>query len=90
MPSEMTGLKAARQNARSISLQTCCRPFWITARLMGSSVLMAAFRWRQFTATRRLPLASAAARLPGSRTVVQSSCSMIAGPSTAAGRLSRW
>src|SRR5436190_7010319 len=40
MPSEITGLKAARQNARSISLQTCCRPFWITARLIGSRALM--------------------------------------------------
>src|SRR4026208_35958 len=36
MPSEITGLNAARQNARSISLQTCCRPFWITARVIGS------------------------------------------------------
>src|SRR3989304_9537240 len=36
MPSEITGENAARQNARSISAQTCCRPFWITARVMGS------------------------------------------------------
>src|SRR3989304_7044542 len=36
MPSEITGENAARQNARSISAQTCCRPVWITARVMGA------------------------------------------------------
>src|SRR5512147_2086997 len=40
--SEITGLNAARQNARSISLHTCCRPFWITARVTGSIVLAVA------------------------------------------------
>src|SRR5262245_38524667 len=42
MPSEITGLNAARQNARSISLQTCCKPFWITASVIGSRMLVAA------------------------------------------------
>src|SRR5579872_5772799 len=39
-PSAMTGLNAARTNAKSISLQTCCNPFWMTARLTGSSLLI--------------------------------------------------
>ena len=38
--SEITGLNAARTNARSISLQTCCSPFWITARVTGSSAVV--------------------------------------------------
>src|SRR5262245_62277518 len=29
-PSEMTGEKAARSKVRSISLATCCSPFWTT------------------------------------------------------------
>ena len=45
MPSErssasaMTGEKAAREKARSISSQTCCRPAWMTPRVMGSRVI---------------------------------------------------
>ena len=48
MPSErslasaITGEKAAREKARSISLQTCCRPVWMTARVTGSMSVMAA------------------------------------------------
>src|SRR4051812_29080237 len=34
--SEMTGLNAARTKARSISLQTCCSPLSMTARVTGS------------------------------------------------------
>src|SRR5476649_2638374 len=34
--SEITGLNAARQNARSISLQTWFNPFWMTASVTGS------------------------------------------------------
>ena len=47
MPSErssasaITGLKALRTNARSISLQTCIRPFCRTERVMGSTVMLA-------------------------------------------------
>src|SRR5687767_11049324 len=43
MPSErssaslITGENAERTKARSISLQTCCSPFWMTARVMGST-----------------------------------------------------
>src|SRR5512136_2138520 len=36
MPSEITGEKAERTNARSISLQTWIRPFWMTVRVTGS------------------------------------------------------
>ena len=36
MPSEITGEKAARTKARSISLQTWIRPFWITVKVTGS------------------------------------------------------
>src|SRR5713226_562983 len=36
MPSEITGEKAARTKARSISLQTWIRPFWMTVRVTGS------------------------------------------------------
>src|SRR5512134_2095697 len=43
MPSEITGLKAERQKARSISLQTCCRPFWITLSVIGSSTAPGVF-----------------------------------------------
>src|SRR5215210_5034303 len=45
MPSErssasaMTGEKAEREKATSISLQTCCRPAWITARVSGSRLM---------------------------------------------------
>src|SRR6187431_1995412 len=45
MPSErssasaITGLKALRTNARSISLQTCIRPFCRTERVMGSTTM---------------------------------------------------
>ena len=45
MPSErssasaITGEKAAREKARSISSQTCCRPAWMTPRVMGSRVI---------------------------------------------------
>src|SRR5918996_4691422 len=39
--SEITGLKAERQNARSISLQTWTRPLWITASVTGSSACIA-------------------------------------------------
>src|SRR5207244_1016388 len=35
-PSEMTGEKAARSNVRSISLATCCSPFWTTTSVTGS------------------------------------------------------
>src|SRR5882757_10992554 len=35
-PSAITGLNAARTKAMSISLQTCCRPFWMTASVTGS------------------------------------------------------
>src|SRR5919198_25524 len=35
-PSEMTGEKAALSNVRSISLATCCRPFWTTTSVTGS------------------------------------------------------
>src|SRR6478752_7646109 len=46
MPSErssasaITGEKALRTNARSISLQTCIRPFCSTERVIGSGVSM--------------------------------------------------
>src|SRR5438067_6939282 len=40
-PSEMTGEKAARSNVRSISLATCCRPFWTTTSVTGSIVVTA-------------------------------------------------
>ena len=36
MPSEITGEKAARTKARSISLQTWIRPFWMTVSVTGS------------------------------------------------------
>ena len=36
MPSEITGEKAERTKARSISLQTWIRPFWMTVRVTGS------------------------------------------------------
>src|SRR5579872_3671773 len=36
MPSEMIGEKAERTNARSISLQTWIRPFWMTVKVTGS------------------------------------------------------
>src|ERR1044072_5974012 len=36
MPSEITGEKAARTKARSISLQTWIRPFWMTVKVTGS------------------------------------------------------
>src|SRR5207302_14573 len=42
MPSEMTGEKAARTKARSISLQTWTRPFWMTVSVTGSRLDMAA------------------------------------------------
>ena len=42
MPSEITGEKAARTKARSISLQTWIRPFWMTVRVTGSRLDMAA------------------------------------------------
>src|SRR5215468_2672441 len=42
MPSEITGEKAERTNAKSISLQTCIRPFWITVSVTGSRLDMAA------------------------------------------------
>src|SRR5262249_2107140 len=35
-PSEMTGENAARSNVRSISLATCCSPFWTTTSVTGS------------------------------------------------------
>src|ERR1039458_7186023 len=38
--SEITGENAARQNARSISLQAWLRPFWITTRVMGSMLML--------------------------------------------------
>src|SRR5512146_423199 len=41
MPSEITGEKAERTKARSISLQTWIRPFWMTVRVMGSRFDMA-------------------------------------------------
>src|SRR5947209_20260166 len=47
MPSErssasaMTGLNALRTNARSISLQTCIRPFCSTESVIGSGVCTA-------------------------------------------------
>src|SRR5687768_11695837 len=43
MPSELSsaslssGENAERTKARSISLQTCCSPFWMPARVIGSS-----------------------------------------------------
>src|SRR5687767_5292688 len=33
----ITGENAERTKARSISLQTCCSPFWMTARVIGST-----------------------------------------------------
>src|ERR1043166_5472732 len=36
MPSEITGEKAERTKAGSISLQTWIRPFWMTVRVTGS------------------------------------------------------
>ena len=41
MPSEITGEKAARTKARSISLQTWIRPFWMTVSVTGSRFDMA-------------------------------------------------
>ncbi len=38
MPSEITGEKAARTKARSISLQTWIRPFWMTVKRDGIEV----------------------------------------------------
>src|SRR4029079_3643766 len=54
MPSErssasaMTGLNALRTKARSISLQTCIRPFCRTESVIGSTVMFAILRlaWR--------------------------------------------
>ena len=42
MPSEITGEKAERTKARSISLQTWIRPFWMTVNVTGSRFDMAA------------------------------------------------
>src|SRR6185295_15401600 len=36
MPSEITGENAERTKARSISLQTWIRPFWMTVNVTGS------------------------------------------------------
>ena len=44
--SAITGEKAAREKAKSISLQTCCRPAWITASVSGSTLVMAC-QWGQ-------------------------------------------
>src|SRR5512135_1469744 len=41
MPSEITGEKAERTKARSISLQTWIRPFWMTVSVTGSRLDMA-------------------------------------------------
>ena len=41
MPSEITGEKAERTKARSISLQTWIRPFWMTVSVTGSRFDMA-------------------------------------------------
>src|SRR5216684_4013044 len=38
-PSAITGLNAARTKVVSISLQTCCKPFWMTASVTGSIVV---------------------------------------------------
>src|SRR5262245_703178 len=35
-PSEITGENAARSKVRSISLATCCKPFWTTTSVTGS------------------------------------------------------
>ena len=42
MPSEITGEKAERTKAKSISLQTWIRPFWMTVSVTGSRLDMAA------------------------------------------------
>src|SRR6185503_14785825 len=36
-PSEITGENAARSNVRSISLATCCSPFWTTTSVTSSN-----------------------------------------------------
>jgi hypothetical protein len=38
MPSEITGEKAERTKAKSISLQTWIRPFWMTVSVTGVEV----------------------------------------------------
>src|SRR6478735_10405151 len=40
MPSEITGEKAERTKARSISLQTWIRPFWMTVSVTGSRFVL--------------------------------------------------
>ena len=72
----MTGEKAAREKAMSISLQTWPSAAWMTASVMGSMALMAPLP----TAMRRLPMASTVAAAPGSITVVASICCTMAGP----------
>ena len=89
MPSErssasaMTGEKAEREKARSISLQTCCKPACTTARVRASE--------RAHALILRLPIASTTATAPGSITVVASICCTTAGPSmrASAGSASR-
>ncbi len=74
--SAMTGEKAAREKAMSISLQTWPSAAWITASVMGSMALMAS----PPTTMRKLPIASTVAVAPGSITVVASICWTMAGP----------
>ena len=68
--SAMTGEKAEREKAMSISLQTCRRPAWITARVSGSRPrLPLGEGWRTLRRRcdrdPRLPMASTARRRPG-------------------------
>ena len=74
--SAITGEKAEREKAMSISLQTWPRLAWITASVMGSMALMRP----PPTAMRRLPMSSTVATAPGSITVVASICCTMAGP----------
>ena len=70
MPSErssasaITGLNALRTNARSISLQTCIRPFCSTERVIGSSASCSRRRHSVpvQTLTIRLPIGSTSTR----------------------------
>ena len=71
-------------------MQTCCRPFWITARVTGSSAAACDRREASGleyssgqTSRSGCRAHHCSTRSPGSISVVQSSCSTTAGPSNA-------
>ena len=77
--SAMTGEKAERVKAMSISLQTCCRPAWITASVMASSGAHGVVPRRP--SMRRLPIGIDGARAaPGSMHRRRVELLTIAGP----------